>query len=81
MPSIIVRCFAGLQEAAGEQVEVEVPEGATAEDVKRAVAEKVPEAAGLIERAALAVNRRLARPGDEVEAGDEVALLPPVSGG
>lgn len=28
-----------------------------------------------------AVNRRQARPGDPVRAGDEVALLPPLSGG
>jgi molybdopterin converting factor small subunit len=38
-------------------------------------------AASLWDSLAVAVNQEYARPGDVLKDGDEVALLPPVSGG
>jgi molybdopterin synthase catalytic subunit len=73
---VTVRLFAVLRERAGsESVELELPDGATVNDAIAAVpvADGVP--------VVMAVNREVA-PGDAVlSAGDELALIPPVSGG
>jgi molybdopterin synthase catalytic subunit len=71
-----VRLFAGLRERAGsESVELELADGATVRDAIAAVpvADGVP--------VVMAVNREVA--GDDVvlRPGDELALIPPVSGG
>jgi MoaE-MoaD fusion protein len=74
---ITVRLFAGLRERAGsKERELELPEGALAADVWPALdlGERPP---GL----ALAVNRRYAAEDVPLTDGDEVALIPPVSGG
>ncbi len=77
-----VRAFAALREALGftEQT-VTLPEGATAADVLERLSAEYP-AAGLAERRfALAVNRAYADRQTALADGDEVALIPPVSGG
>lgn len=74
---VTVRLFAMLRERAGSgSVELELPEGAS-------VADALAELGGLAEGLPLvmAVNREYA-PEDQVLApGDELALIPPVSGG
>jgi molybdopterin synthase catalytic subunit len=72
--SVRVRLFAGLRERAGWS-EREI-DAATVADVWRAL-ELGPEPDGLL----YAVNKRYAEPGHALEDGDEVALIPPVSGG
>ncbi|MFO7769513.1 MAG: MoaD/ThiS family protein [bacterium] len=81
MPTVTVHLFAGLKEAVGERIQVALPEEATAADLKCAVAERFPESAELVERSAVAVDRRLVRSSEAVTPGEEIALLPPVSGG
>jgi MoaE-MoaD fusion protein len=74
---VSVRLFAALRERAGrDALELELPEGARVRDALAAVDEL---AGGLA--LVLAVNREYADPGDELRAGDELALIPPVSGG
>ncbi len=74
---VSVRLFAALRERAGrDALELELPEGARVRDALAAVDEL---AGGL--PLVLAVNREYADPGDELRAGDELALIPPVSGG
>jgi molybdopterin synthase catalytic subunit/molybdopterin converting factor small subunit len=74
---ISVRLFAALRERAGwSQRELELPEGAVVADVWAALG-LGDEPPGL----AYARNREYAERGQAVEAGDEVALIPPVSGG
>jgi molybdopterin synthase catalytic subunit len=74
---VTVRLFAMLRERAGTgRRELELPEGATAGDVWAAL-DLGPEPDGL----ALAVNRSYADRGAALADGDEVALIPPVSGG
>jgi MoaE-MoaD fusion protein len=74
---INVRLFAGLRERAGaSEVDVELPPGACAGDVWPAL-ELGDEPAGLL----YAVNKQYAGPERELADGDEVALIPPVSGG
>jgi molybdopterin synthase catalytic subunit len=62
-------------------VSVELPEGATVGDLKRVLAEQRPALAALLARSALAVGAELAGDDLVLREGDEIALLPPVSGG
>src|SRR5512145_119941 len=80
---IDVRLFAMLRERAGrESVTVEVAEGATVGQVVDAVARE-HDLADLIARmpVVMAVNREYARADATLVEGDELALIPPVSGG
>jgi MoaD family protein len=75
-----VRLFAALREIA-ESSEVEA-EGATAGEVADALSERFGERFGQIAAVgSLVVNGERATRATPVAAGDEVALLPPVSGG
>ena len=74
---VAVRLFAGLRELAGTRAtEIELPEGSTAADVWPAL-ELGAEPPGLL----LAINKSYAARDTVLRAGDEVALIPPVSGG
>lgn len=74
--------FAGLAEAAGERaVELPVELPAKVSDVKRAFAERFPAAAEQVKGCFAAVNQAYAGDEETIRPGDEVALLPPVSGG
>jgi molybdopterin synthase catalytic subunit/molybdopterin converting factor small subunit len=72
-----VRLFAGLRERAGrEEIELELPEGALVSDAL----ERMGGLTGDV-NAVLAVNREYAAPDVALSPGDELALIPPVSGG
>jgi molybdopterin synthase catalytic subunit/molybdopterin converting factor small subunit len=72
-----VRLFAGLRERLGMgENEMELPEGARARDVWELL-ELGPEPVGL----AYAVNRQYVDRDHGLEDGDELAIIPPVSGG
>jgi molybdopterin synthase catalytic subunit/molybdopterin converting factor small subunit len=74
---ITVRLFAMLRERAGTgQLELELPDGACVADALAAVGDL---AGGL--PLVLAINRRYADRDAPLSAGDELALIPPVSGG
>jgi molybdopterin synthase catalytic subunit len=61
---------------------VELPgEQATAGELKRWLAERNPNAASLIEASFVAKNQAYAEDGEPIGEGDELALIPPVSGG
>jgi len=74
-----IRLFAQLRERAGaSELRLELPEGARVRDALAA-----PAVAGLAEGLplVLAVNREYAAEDVALAAGDELALIPPVSGG
>ena len=74
---ITVKLFAGLRERAGEsEREVELDAGARVSDVWRPLG-LGDEPEGLL----YAVNKEYAPPDRRLSEGDEVALIPPVSGG
>lgn len=78
MPNAVL-LFAAVRDAAGvDRVEVE---GATIRDVSAQLARRFPAAAGLIERSRFAVNQQFANLETRLNEGDEVAVIPPVSGG
>jgi molybdopterin synthase catalytic subunit len=78
---LTVRLFAGLRERAGAgTLAVDVPDRGTVADLLAAL-EGTP-VGGMPDRSFIvAVNREYAERTDPVRAGDEVALIPPVSGG
>ncbi len=72
-----VRLFAALRERAGsDQLELELPESAN-------VADALAQMRGLTDglRVVMAVNHEYADTDTRLHAGDELALIPPVSGG
>src|SRR5215210_5653773 len=72
-----VRLFAVLRERAGsDELELELPDGARVGDAL----ERVRDIAGGL-RLVMAVNREYADADAPLAAGDELALIPPVSGG
>ena len=74
---VVVRLFAGLREQAGvDRRDLELEDGAALEDVWPAL-DLGDEPPGLL----YAVNRTYADRGRTLTEGDEVALIPPVSGG
>jgi molybdopterin converting factor subunit 1 len=78
-----VRLFAMLRERAGrEEVEVELPDGATVRDAVDAIARQHG-LGDLIARmpVVMAVNREYAADDTTLSEADELALIPPVSGG
>ena len=60
---------------------LDLPEGATAGDVVRHYERFVSPAKGVLSSVAISVNQEYSSPETRLNAGDEVALLPPVSGG
>jgi molybdopterin synthase catalytic subunit/molybdopterin converting factor small subunit len=74
---VAVRLFAGLRERAGaRERELDLPDGSTVADVWPALG-LGEEPGGLL----YAVNRAYVERSQALAAGDEVALIPPVSGG
>ena len=79
--TVTVHLFARVRELAGaDRVQLDVGTGSVA-DVRAAVAAWCPAAAGLVARSAVAVNGEYAADDSTVSAADEIALIPPVSGG
>ena len=74
--------FGVLKELARKSAdEIELLEGSRVSDVLQHYRTQAPEIANLFSSIALAVNQQYARPETTLKANDEVALLPPVSGG
>ncbi|MDR7483570.1 MAG: molybdenum cofactor biosynthesis protein MoaE [Armatimonadota bacterium] len=79
---ITVRLFAAYREAVGAAALVlEVPDGTTAGQVWTVLLRDHPRLDGLPAPAAVAVNDAVQPPEHRLRAGDQVALLAPVSGG
>jgi molybdopterin converting factor subunit 1 len=80
---VSVRLFAILRERAGsDRIELQLPAGATVADALEALTQ-VPALGSVLERlpVRMAVNRDYASPQTPLAADDELALIPPLSGG
>ena len=79
---VTIRLFARLRDLAGSgELVRDVPHPATVQSVWKALVDEMP-ALGEYERTmSVAVNADYARMNASVNEGDEVAFLPPVSGG
>jgi len=60
---------------------VDLPEGSTVESLFAHFVSRYPQLDGLADSIALARNHSFAQPGEVLTDGDEIAFLPPVSGG
>jgi len=79
---INVRLFARLKDiAGGGELTRDVPSGATVATVWRGLVGEYPDLGAYERSISAAVNTEYARMSDAVGDGDEVAFLPPVSGG
>lgn len=77
-----VRLFAIQREQAGaRRVELELPQGSSIEDAWTAIVRRHPILAAGRPSLRFARNGEYAEPGDRLEDGDELAIIPPVSGG
>ncbi|MGH2916342.1 MAG: molybdenum cofactor biosynthesis protein [Solirubrobacteraceae bacterium] len=74
---VTVRLFAGLRERAGaDRLALELPDGAHVQDALARIADLVGDSPMV-----MAVNQEYADGARALAAGDELALIPPVSGG
>ncbi len=79
---IRVRLFASLRDAVGRpEVELDLPTGASAEDAWQALVHSCPALSPRRQSLAASVNRCYAPFDTALHEGDEVAFIPPVSGG
>jgi sulfur-carrier protein len=79
---VTVRLFARLRELAGaSELHRDVPEGSTALDVWNGLSLEFPAFADYTKAISVAVNEDYARLTTSVRDGDDIAFLPPVSGG
>jgi molybdopterin converting factor subunit 1 len=76
------RLFAAFREGCGRaELLLELPEGARVADAMTEVRRLCPNVAATLEQAMLAVNQEYVGQGLKLHDGDELALIPPVSGG
>jgi molybdopterin converting factor subunit 1 len=79
---VTIRLFARLRDLAGSgELVREVPGPATVQSVWRSLVSEMPGLGEYERTMSVAVNADYARMSAPVEDGDEVAFLPPVSGG
>ena len=80
--TINVKLFAVVRDRAGTSaLELALPRSATVAIAAAALAERYPAVAAFLPRVAYAVNQEYAPPSTELHDGDELAIIPPVSGG
>jgi len=79
---VAVRLFGAVREAVGEkELSVELREGASLGELRRLLATRYAVFDAYGDRLAASINLEVARPQTPLRDGDEVAFLPPVSGG
>jgi molybdopterin converting factor subunit 1 len=79
---VIVQLYALAKERAGcSEVALELPEGATVGDLRRALAAACPNLGPLTANVMIAVDAEYADDDHRIREGAEVAVIPPVSGG
>ena len=79
---VTVKCFAWARDVTGEdEIELEVPESGTVKALRASLAQKFPPFSEKMESIAVSVNQEFAGDSHAVAAGDELALIPPISGG
>lgn len=80
--SFVVHLFAAVAERMRIRVlELTLPVGSTVSDARAWLIRLAPDVADLMERSAVAVNHEYADDDRVLNPGDELAVIPPVSGG
>ncbi len=82
MHTIHVRFFARFRDMMGaDGLDVCLPDGARVRDLRIQLSESRPQMASLLQHSQVAVDNEFASDDMLFRPGDEVALIPPVSGG
>jgi molybdopterin synthase catalytic subunit len=77
-----VLCFAWAREVTGkDEIELEIPDGGTVADLRARLGEEFPPFSNRMESIAVSVNQEFAGDTRGIAVGDELALIPPISGG
>ncbi len=80
--NVTVRFFASLRERVGvSEMTLHLPDGARVDTARESLLDRYPILSDLMPRVAYAVNRVKAPLDAMLREGDELAILPPVSGG
>lgn len=80
--AVTVKLFAAYQEAYGvPEITLELPSGAAVSTVRDRLIEQRPELAQWRDITGFGVNLQFVTPDQLLQDGDEVVLIPPVSGG
>jgi len=80
--TVNVLLFAQLRDGfGGDQLVAALPSGATGADLLAWLSQRNPKLAGLLEVSRLAVNCEYVSVDHRLQDGDEVVVIPPVSGG
>ena len=80
--AIKVKVFAVLKEIFGwDEFDLQVSENVSCQDVFTLLKNEYGEKLAILEHSLIAVNGKYAGPHSKLLAGDELAILPPVSGG
>jgi len=77
-----VKLFAAARQLAGcDALAVDCPEQTTVAELRHQLRQQCPALAGLLDATRFAVNAGYAAESQRLQPGDEVACIPPVSGG
>jgi molybdopterin converting factor subunit 1 len=77
-----IRCFGAVREIVGSsELVVDVSDGSTLHELMSRLCCRFPQLEPMTGSLLFAVNREYAAPDKGLAAGDEVVLIPPVSGG
>jgi molybdopterin converting factor subunit 1 len=80
--TVTIKLFAILRDKAGKsEVQLQLPDSATIATAAETLATKFPTLLNHLPRVAYALNREYAAKDVLLHDGDELALIPPVSGG
>ncbi len=79
---VTVKLFAAYQDAYGQpELKLELPTGTTVADVRDRLLTEHPELESWRDLTRFGVNLQFVEPDTTLQSGDEVVLIPPVSGG
>ncbi|MDG1511529.1 MAG: MoaD/ThiS family protein [Mariniblastus sp.] len=79
---IRIKLFAAARELSDTgEIGLEVADGILVKDMKQQISNAYPSMSELILRSAVSLNREFATDQSVVQENDEIALIPPVSGG
>jgi len=74
--------FGVLKELAGKSADdIDLRDGASVRDVLLHYESRIPQLKASLSSVALAVNQQYTSPDEQLQPDDEIAMLPPVSGG
>ncbi len=82
MMNINVKFFAGIAEVTGKREHLlEISDASTIKDILEQLVETFPQAKDMILKSMVSVNHDYATKDQTIQSSDEIALIPPVSGG